>query len=110
MTAGAIDLSIKELIESDIFDYLELNSLTPEEKEAMIQNLVISLRSRVMLRIADILEETGEFEKFKSLLGGVNTADEEVVEFLVSHEIQVDALAADEALRLKAEVMGYKQS
>jgi hypothetical protein len=108
---GKLDQSIKEIIESDIFEYLELDTIPDEEKTKMMENLIISLRSRVMLRIADILEQKDPtiFENFKQMLAG-NPNQGEIEKVFQDNEINVDVITAEEAILLKAEVMGLKQA
>lgn len=105
-----VNPSIKEILESDIFDYLELESIPEEDKAQMMENLIISLRSRMMLRIADTLEEesTESFEAFKAILNDEKVTDQDVSKFLDEHKINLDVIAAEEAILLKAEVMGLK--
>jgi len=106
-----LDRSVKEIIESDIFSYLELDSIPDQEKTKMMENLIISLRSRVMLRIADILEQKDPalFEQFKQMLNG-NPNQGDVEKVFQDNNINVDAITAEEAILLKAEVMGFKQA
>lgn len=106
-----LDQSIKEIIESDIFNYLELDSIPDQEKTKMMENLIISLRSRVMLRIADILEQKDPavFENFKKMLNE-NPNQAEIEKVFQDNDINVDAITAEEAILLKAEVMGLKKA
>lgn len=105
-----MDATIQEVLESDIFEYLELESLPEDDKAQMMENIIISLRSRMMLRIADILEAKSqeEFEKFKKLLSDESVTDTDVSSFLQANSINLDTIAAEEAIFLKAEVMGLK--
>ena len=110
-TDDKLNQSIKEIIESDIFDYLELDTIPDAEKTKMMENLIISLRSRVMLRIADILEHKDPtlFENFKKMLSE-NPNQEEIEKVFQDNDINIDAITAEEAILLKAEVMGLKQA
>lgn len=109
-TKTNLDSNIRTIIESDIFDYLELDSLPDEEKAQMMENLIISLRSRIMIRIADLLEKEkpGEFETFKKMLGDEKTTAKDVDEFLKKNQINIDVIAGEESILLKTEVMGLK--
>lgn len=110
MSDVSINPTIKEILESDIFDYLELESIPEEDKAQMMENLILSLRSRMMLRIADMLEQEDEkkFEEFKKLLSDEKVTDVDVSKFLSENKINLDIIAAEEAILLKAEVMGLK--
>ena len=110
MAGKDINPKIKELLESDIFDYLELESIPEEDKAQMMENIMLSLQSRMMLRIADIVEETSpeKFDEFKKLLSDEKVTDQDVAKFLDEMKINLDVIAAEEAILLKAEVMGLK--
>lgn len=112
MTKESIDNSIKTILESDIFEYLELASLPEEYKAQMMENMILSLRSRMMLRIADILEadNLNSFEEFKKMLSDEKITEKDVSDFLNHHNINLDVIAAEETIMLKAEVMGLKAS
>ena len=105
MIVNSINSTVREILERDIFEYLNLNSLSDREKAELIENLIVSLQNRVMLRIADLLEESHEFEIFKALLDKESVLDEEVIEFLKARNIQVDILTAEEAILLKSEIL-----
>ncbi|OQA03310.1 MAG: hypothetical protein BWY68_00771 [bacterium ADurb.Bin400] len=104
--------SIKTIIESDIFEYLELGALSDEEKTNMMENLIMALRSRIMLKIADLLEWQNPtlLEEFKALLNSDEAIEEDIHQFLTSNKINIDAITAEEAIILKAEVMGLKRN
>lgn len=109
--ANNVDPVIKDIIERDIFEYLELTSVPEEQKAQMMENLLTSLRSRVMLRIADIIEEKdkAEFDSFKILLNNSNTSQEQIESFLNKFNINLEQITAEEAILLKAEVMSLKK-
>lgn len=109
--ANKIDPVIKDIIEKDIFEYLELASMPEERKAQMMENLLISLRSRIMLRIADIIEgkDKIEFENFKRLLDNSDSTQEQIEAVLSKFNINLEQLTAEEAILLKAEVMGLKK-
>lgn len=110
MSDKTFDGSIKELVECEIFEYLELEDIPEEQKAEMMENIIISLRSRIMLRIADVLEEKNDasFENFKKLLGDEKVTESDVQQFLDSQQINLDAITAEETLLLKAELMGLR--
>ncbi|MCL5411102.1 MAG: hypothetical protein M1324_04690 [Patescibacteria group bacterium] len=107
---NTLDLSMKEILESDIFDYLELESVPEEDKIHMMENLMVSLRSRVMIRIADMLEEQSKekFEQFKKLLNTSDLNNSEIEKFLKENNINIEVLVAEESILLKSEIMSIK--
>jgi len=110
-TNAKLDQSIKKVIECDIFDYLEMNDIPESDKERMMENIIISLRARVLIRIADIIEQKDKqkFEDFKKMLDK-NPSDSEFHKTLDEFDINLDAITAEEALLLKSEVMGLKSA
>lgn len=105
-----LNQSIKEIIESDIFNYLEMDAIPESDKEKMMENIILSLRARVLIRIADIVEQKDKqkFENFKKMLVE-NPTDSEFQKTLDEFDINLDAITAEEALLLKSEVMGLKK-
>ncbi len=110
MSEDSINPTIKKILESDIFEYLDLGSIPEDDKAQMMENLILSLRSRMMLKIADILEakDASSFDEFKNMLSDENVTDKDVSEFLDKHDINLDVITAEEAILLKAEIMGMK--
>lgn len=110
MSSSSVNINIRKILESDIFDYLELSSMPEEDKAQMMENMILSLRSRMMLKIADMLEKDDpqKFEEFKALLSKEGATDQDVSKFLDQNEINLDVIAAEEAILLKAEIMGMK--
>lgn len=108
---NALATPLKKVIESDIFDYLEMSDIPEADKEKMMENIILSLRARVLIRIADIIEQKDKqkFEDFKKMLDE-NPSDSEFHKTLDEFDINLDAITAEEALLLKSEVMGLKSA
>ncbi|MEI7792203.1 MAG: hypothetical protein WCI57_01815 [Candidatus Berkelbacteria bacterium] len=104
----ALNQTIKDVMESDIFVYLKLEEMPEDDKAKMIENVLSSLKSRVMLRVADYLEEQGKFEEFKSILNEDTPSDEKINTYLTDNKVPVDVFTAEESIILKAEIMGLK--
>ena len=100
----------KILIESDIFEYLGLKSMSQEEQDAIIEKTLINLNNRVSIRIADFLEDKDPalFEQFKTMLAKDGGEDEKT-KFLADNKVPIDVFYGEEALYLKAELMQLKR-
>lgn len=101
---------MKTVIESDLFEYLGLDSLPDEKKVKVMEELMISLRARVIIRIADFLESKGTYPQFKELTEKDDTTDIIVTKFLEDNKVPVDVFTGEEALLLKTEIMGLKDN
>lgn len=104
----ALNQTVKDVMESDIFIYLNLEDMPEDDKAKMIENILGSLKSRVMLRIADHLEEQGKFEEFKLILNDENSSEEKINIYLTDNKVPVDVFTAEESIILKSEIMGLK--
>jgi len=103
-----LNQTIKDVLESDIFVYLKLEDMPEDDKAKMIENILGSLKSRVMIRIADFMEEQGKLDEFKLLLNKDDSTEEIINAYLLMKKVPVDVFTAEESIMLKAEIMGLK--
>ncbi|KKQ95435.1 MAG: hypothetical protein UT66_C0001G0020 [candidate division CPR2 bacterium GW2011_GWC1_39_9] len=89
-----------ELIEKDIFELLDLKELPQNYKDKMVKEMEDMLENRVIGRLMDGLDEKGA-EEFDKLPEGDSNA---ITEFFKEKNIDVDQIAAEEALMLKSDM------
>ena len=105
-----LDDNIKKVIETDIFEYLEINDFNDQQKEKIIESIFLALRSKIMIRIANILEQNNQdsFDKFKELLDTDEPDNQKIAQFLSENKINFDQITAEESILLKSEIMEAK--
>ncbi len=106
--ATDLNQTMQQVLECDIFEYLNLENLSAEDKTKAMEDMIGSLKSRVMLRIADFLEEKGTFEQFKIILNDDNSTEEMVNTYLEENNVPVDVFTGQESIQLKSELMKIK--
>ncbi len=96
-----MDGGVQAVIEKSIIEISNLEHLSEEKKAEIFQQAYETVMNRVMLRIADALEEN-EIDELKKLFEDGDGANIEV--FLASRQIDIEQIAATETLAYKAEM------
>src|SRR3989344_8460155 len=97
-----LTVSIQELVEKDFFTLAGLDKLSDEEKDALLENILNTIRNRVVIRIIESFPEN-ERPHFDSVLQGEN--EEEISTLLTNRRVDVDQLVAEESLIFKSQLL-----
>lgn len=97
----------EQLLESNIFDSLGFDKLDEKQKQDMLVQLAESVTNGVLVRIYDALPETERDEWQKMVEAGQNEA---AAKFLTDHNLNINELAAQEALVLKTKLISAATS
>ncbi|MCR4278171.1 MAG: hypothetical protein NUV80_03965 [Candidatus Berkelbacteria bacterium] len=93
--------ALEEILQKSIFEVSELENLSEEKKQEIFEQSYETVMNRVMIRIADLLDEHG-IDKLKEL---IDEADAGAVhQFFESNNIDIDQIASSEALAYKVEL------
>lgn len=86
---------------------MDLDYLPQDEKDRFVEMAQETILNRVLLRLADLMGEE-DLAKFRTLVEE-DKADE-VVDFLAAREIDIEQIAAQEALAYKTEMAAMADS
>lgn len=100
------NVSVQDLVEGDIMDILGLDKLPEKEQEEVRTKMLETINNRVLLRIADLLDEAG-MKQWETLLDEGD--DEKIRAFLTEKKIDMLNLIAAEALVYKSEMADMMQ-
>jgi len=97
-------VTLKEVIEEDIFNLIGLDSVSDEEKMGLYKKILETVRFRVFCRFDESLKDN-EREEFKKVL--YEGDDEKLKDFYKSKNFDFDTVMIEEALRYKIELTTY---
>lgn len=94
------DSIIKDVIEKDIIDLLELSNLPKEKQDEYRKIAADTIYDRAFTRITEELESLGAFDEFQE-----KANDEKLLkEFLSSHGIELEKVLLEETVAYKAQM------
>lgn len=93
---------MKELIETDLLKNLGLDGLSEEKQEEVMGQVMETVLNRVLVRIVDALGEEKKND-FMELLEKGN--DEQIREYLIANNIDMDKFVVEESLLYKNELI-----
>lgn len=91
-----------ELVDKDIFTLLKLEKAPEATKQKIAEDMVMTIQSRVVARLMDALSEE-ESKQFDALIAENDEA--KISQFLLSKNIDVKNIAAQEMLYYKSEMV-----
>lgn len=94
-------IGLADIVKQDIFSLTGLEHLPQEKKDELFQQAYETIMNRILLRIADQLEE-GDLDKLKELFEAEDGAA--TTQFLSEHGIDLEQLATSETLAYKTEM------
>ncbi len=92
---------LEDIVQKSIFELTDLNHLDDEVKSELFQKAYETIMNRVMLRVADQLDEAG-LDQLKELIS--KGEPEAVHHFFTQHQIDIDQIASTETLAYKVEM------
>jgi hypothetical protein len=95
-------IDVKNLIEDDIFDLLGLENLDDKTKDDLRINILESVSNRILLRVADLLNDE-EIKHWENLLDEGN--NEKIVNYLQEKNIDLKKIAIEESLIYKRQLV-----
>jgi len=95
-------INVQDLVEKDFFDLTELENLSDEQKQEIMQKLLVGVENRVLIRIDDLLQGLSN-EQFKNLLRQGN--EHEISKFLEDKGINVKQLVVEESIMQKKQIV-----
>lgn len=101
------NLGLEAILRKSIFEVSELENLSEEEKSEIFQKAYETVMNRVMLRVADQLDEAG-LDKLKEL---IEAGDAPAVHsFFEDKGLDIDQIAATESLAYKVELASISET
>lgn len=94
--------TVDELMGDDIYTLLGIEDASEERKRALLEQITNLVDARVARRISDSLSEE-EAEEFGRIANNGNS--QEVIDFLVSKNMNLPAIVSEEAIRARVEVV-----
>lgn len=101
-SAPAIPAEVKTLVETNLLDVIGLGTLPEAERTTLLAELSQTVLNRVLIRISELLPAEA-LEEFKQKTESGDSAGADAV--LAAHNVNVELLSAEEALKLKAELV-----
>ena len=100
--SDSLTISVQELVEKDFFTLAGLDKLSDEEKDTLLENILNTIRDRVVIRIIEGFPES-ERSHLDSVLQGEN--EEQISTLLTNSQVDVDRLVAEESLIFKSQLL-----
>lgn len=100
-------MNIEDVLKKNLFEVAGLDNLPEKEKEEVFQKAYETVMNRVMLRVADQLDDAG-LDKFKELIDAGDTGA--VHSFLEESGVDIDQIAATESLAYKVELASISEA
>jgi len=95
-------IDVKNLIEDDIFDLLGLENLDDKTKDDLRIKILESVSNRILLRVADLLNDE-EIKHWENLLDEGN--NDKIVNYLQEKNIDLKKIAIEESLIYKRQLV-----
>jgi len=99
--------SLQQVIDQDIFTVMGLEHLSQEKKDELFAKAYDTIMHRIMLRVADQLEEP-EIDQLKNLILSDDT--EAVDGFFESHSVDINQISMSESLAYKTEMAALAET
>lgn len=96
-----IDLDYQNIIEKDLFDILGAKNMPENQKRDILTKALETVQNRVIARISDKLSEA-EVDEWKKILETGN--QQEAQKYMLSKDVDVPALLAQETIIYKTEL------
>ena len=93
---------MKKLVELDLLNNLGLDNLPEEKQEIIMAQVMESVLNRVLVRIIDALGDEKK-NKFMELLE--KGSDEQIREYFIDNDIDMDKFVIEESLLYKNELI-----
>ncbi|MEK7548284.1 MAG: hypothetical protein AAB499_00025 [Patescibacteria group bacterium] len=100
--SDSLTISVQELVEKDFFTLAGLEKLSDAEKDALLENILNTIRNRVVIRIIESFPESERLH-LDSVLQGED--EEQISTLLTNKHIDVDRLVAEESLTFKSQLL-----
>lgn len=97
-----LNLDLNEIIDKDIFTLLHLEKAPKEKKDAIMTDMIDTVRTRVSARILESLSEP-EISTLEMLIDQKH--EDKVEEFLENKGINLMQVTSEEAMKYKAEIV-----
>lgn len=101
------NLGLEDVLQKSLFEVSELEGLSEEEKADVFQKAYETVMNRVMLRVADQLDEEG-LDKLKELIDAGDAGA--VQSFFEEKGIDIDQIATTESLAYKVEMASISET
>lgn len=99
--------SVQDLIREDIFALTGLQDLDDEKKAEVFQKAYETIMNRILLRVADQIDEN-KLDEFKKILEENDSSAAQ--SFLTQNGVDIDQLTAEETLAYKAEMTSLTET
>lgn len=101
-TQPTSDLSYEDILNKDILELMGAKDMPEDKQNQLYTKMLQTIQNRVILRIADELEEEVVAE-WQQLVASNNKF--QIDEFLHNHQIDMDKLMIEETITYKAEMI-----
>lgn len=99
--------SLEQVLEQDLFSVLGLEHLPQDKKDELFAKAYDTIMHRVLLRVADQLEEP-QLDELKALIEGGDQAA--VNAFMEHNQIDIDQIAMSESVAYKTEMASLAET